>query len=253
MSTISPLDNTSISKSFTAQHPLYPKGVNSKFSPDGVVQRFPGNTTLCHIPADSPIQAGLQAFYANLKCHPVLSKGIHILPPASWHMTVLDGIREIERDPRLWPVEMMSYSLTKCTDEFARRLRQLGPELEQEDLGPPYRIHVRQLRGLTVGIGLDVEGATVEEELRLRRLRDKIADAIGFRAPNHETYGLHITFAYLLRYLDVEEIKEVHKIYAQHLPALQTECELGAVEFCTFETMHEFHRLFYLGEMEPTL
>jgi hypothetical protein len=34
------------------------------------------------------------------------------------------------------------------------------------------------------------------------------------------------------------------------LPEVQREFELGPVEFCTFETMLEYPRLFYLGEAE---
>jgi hypothetical protein len=40
---------------------------------------------------------------------------------------------------------------------------------------------------LVVGAGFVIPGATAEEETRMRRLQDRLADAgLGFRAPNHE-------------------------------------------------------------------
>ncbi|KUJ13953.1 uncharacterized protein LY89DRAFT_736956 [Mollisia scopiformis] len=224
--------------------PLYPIGIPSKFSPEGVVQRFPGNTTLCHIPANSRLFRGLRAVYASLESHPTLSKKIHLLPQASWHMTTLDGVREQES------VGKEKQPLADCTVEFARRLRQLGLELEKEGLAPPYRMRVRGFDKCVLGVGLEIEGATVQEERRMRQLRDKLADTLGFRAPNHDTYGFHITIAYLMRHIDGEDRQELNRVLSQHLPAVQQEFDLGAVEFCTFENMYAFPRQFYLGEKE---
>jgi hypothetical protein len=230
--------------------PLYPIGIPTKFSPEGVVQRSPGNTTLCRVPADSPLLPGLRAVHAALSSHPILSKRIRLLPPASWHMTVLDGVREKECEPGMWPLGKEKKPLVECTKEFAHRLRELGQELGEEGLAPPDRMRVRGFDPAVVGIGLEVEGATAEEEKRMGRLRDRFADTLGFRAPNHKEYGFHITIAYLLRHIDGKEREELNKVFAQHLLVVQREFELGAVEFCTFENMCAFLRLFYLGESE---
>lgn len=232
----------------TSQRPLYPIGIPAKFSPDGVVQRYRGNTTICHVPADSALLPGMRALHSTLSSHPVLSKRIHLLPPPSWHMTVLDGVREVECEPGMWPPGKEKEPLADCTREFAQKLRQLGLELESEGLAPSYRMRVRNFDPAVVGIGLEIEGATAEEELRMRRLRDRLAQTLGFKAPNHKTYVFHISMAYLMRHIDGEERTELNKVFSQHLPALQIEFELGAVEFCTFENMYAFARLFYLGE-----
>ncbi|KAH6607798.1 rna ligase cyclic nucleotide phosphodiesterase [Trichoderma cornu-damae] len=221
--------STETQTAITPKRPRYPIGIPAKFSPDGVVQRFPGNTTLCHVPADSPLQAGLNAVHASLSSHAVLSGLIHLLPKDSWHMTVLDGVREAECEPGMWPPGLEKQPLDECTQHFSSRLRRLGLELADEGLAPPYRMRVRGFDGAVVGIGLEVEGATADEEKRMRRLRDRLADALGFRAPNHET-------------------EELGRVFARHLPALQGEFELGPVEFCTFENMHAFARLFCLGD-----
>jgi hypothetical protein len=145
---------------------------------------------------------------------------------------------------------MEKQPLEECTKELGQRLRRLGLELGKDGLGPPYRMRVRGFDPAVVGIGLEVEGSTEEEEKRMRLLRDRLADALGFRAPDHETYGFHISMAYLLRHVDGEERDELNKVFAQHLLAVQKEFQLGAVEFCTFENMLSFSRLFYLGETE---
>ncbi|KAH6962025.1 RNA ligase/cyclic nucleotide phosphodiesterase [Ilyonectria sp. MPI-CAGE-AT-0026] len=232
----------------TASRPTYPVGVPIKFSADGAVQRYPGNTTVCHIPAGSPLLPGLHRVHDTLGSHPTLSRMIRLVPQESWHMTVLDGVRETECEPGMWPQGLEKEPLEACTKEFSRSLRQLGPELEKEGLAPPYRMRVRGFDPAVVGVGLEVEGATSEEQQRMRKLRDRLADTLGFRAPNHLTYQFHVTIAYWLRHVDGEDRTELNKVFTDLLPAVDMEFELGAVEFCTFENMCAYPRLFYLGD-----
>jgi hypothetical protein len=233
-------------KTITPQRPVYPIGVPAKFSADGVVQHFPGCTLICHLPVDSPLLPGLQALYVALSSHPILSTRIHLLPPSSWHMTVLDALREKECEPGMWPPGKEKQPLQKMVKELGADLQSL--DLASEGLAPPYRVKVRGFDPAVVGIGIEIEGATEQEERRLRRLRDRLADTLGFKSPNHKTYGFHLSMAYLLRHIDGKDREELNKVFAQHLPVVKVEFELGAVEFCTFENMYAFHRLFYLGE-----
>ncbi|OAA61294.1 RNA ligase/cyclic nucleotide phosphodiesterase [Niveomyces insectorum RCEF 264] len=233
--------------------PPHPQGVPLKFSADGVVQRYRGNTTLCHIPADAPILAGLRATYDAFAAHPTLARKICLLPPSSWHMTVLDGVREAECEPGMWPEGREKEPLDACTQAFAASLQQqlTAAALAAEGLQPPYRMRVCGFHSNGTGFGLRLEGATAAEEARMRRLRDRIADAFGFRAPNHTTYRFHATIAYLRQFLDPGEggdVAEWNKLFAELEPKIQMEVELGPVEFCTFEDMYAFSRLFYLGE-----
>lgn len=240
------------SEAFAApERPPYPGGIPFKFNPEGVAQRYPGNTTLCHIPLSSPLIPGLQEVYKTFDSHPTLSKVVRLLPPASWHMTVFDGVREEECEPGMWPPGLAKQPLDESTAEFSQRLREFGSQLEAEGLAPPYRMKARRFEvPPIVGIGLQVEGATPEEEKRMRRLRDRLSDVMGFRAPNHEVYQFHVSIAYLLRHVDGDQKTELHNTLEQLLPNLDVEFELGKVEFCTFESMLEFPRLFYLGDEE---
>lgn len=237
-------------KTCPKEHPLYPRGIPSKFSPNGVLQRFPGNTLLCHLPPASPLQPGLNAVYASLSSHPVLSKLIHLLPKDSWHMTVLDGVHGDQVTTRKRPPGFEGRPLEEVTQDFSLKLRQLGLELDNEGLAPPYKMKIRGFDRAKVGIGLEVEGATAEEEKRIRLLRDRLADALGLRRPNHDTYGFHITMAYLMRYIEGKNRKMLNALFEKHLSEVQLEFELGAVEFCTYENMYAFARLFFLGESQ---
>jgi hypothetical protein len=147
----------------------------------------------------------------------------------------------------MWPDGMDKLALADATAQFVLKLQNFGKQLQQEGLTPPYRMRVLGFDNGIVGSGLVCEGATVEERKRMRRLRDRLADTLGFRAPNHESYQFHISTLYLLRHMDGEDKKEFGRIRQQSLPALQLEFDLGAVEFCIFENMNVFHRLFYLG------
>ncbi|KAH6692363.1 RNA ligase/cyclic nucleotide phosphodiesterase [Plectosphaerella plurivora] len=230
-----------------ADRPTYPLGIPFKFNPEGDAQYYPGNTTVCHIPASSPLIPGLQAVYDAIAAHPKFSKTVRLLPPDSWHMTVFDGLREHECEPGMWPPGLAKRPLAEATASFAESLRAFGPQLEAEGLAPPYRMKARGIEfPAPVGIGLQVEGATPEEEKRMRRLRDRLSDVLGFKAPNHYVYGFHVTIAYFLRHFDGENGVELGALLREMDKKLDVEFELGAVEFCTFDTMLAFPRLFYL-------
>jgi hypothetical protein len=246
------MGDTTLAALFNSQgRTPYPIGVPIKFGPDGSVTRYPGNTIVCHIPPHSPLQTGLQAAYSALGAHPTLSQIVKLVPPASWHMTVLDGVREIECEPGMWPEGLEKKELHTATREFAASLRRIGGELERAGLAPPYKMRVRGFNpDPSCGVGLEVEGVTAAEEQRMRRLRDRLADALGFRAPNHETYQFHITVAYWLRHVEGENKVELDRVFAELLPQVQLDIELGAVEFCTFKDMMTYPRLFYLDMIE---
>lgn len=47
---------TVLSTNTTApRRPLYPIYIPAKFSPEGAIQQFPGNTTFCHVPVEPPL------------------------------------------------------------------------------------------------------------------------------------------------------------------------------------------------------
>ncbi|RSL59572.1 hypothetical protein CEP54_007256 [Fusarium duplospermum] len=220
----------------TPERPPYPTGVPFKFTPDGTVQHYPG----------------LHKIYNSLSSHPTFSKVLRLLTPfVLAHDGLFDGVREKECEPGMWPPGLAKQPLHESTADPSRRLRQFGLNLEAEGLAPPYRMAVRGFDlPATVGVGLQVEGATPEEERRMRRLRDRLGETLGFKAPNHETYRFHITIAYLLRHIDGNDRDEFHRVLMMQVPHVEMDFELGRVEFCLFENMLAFPRIFYLGDKE---
>ena len=80
----------------------FPKGVGSKFFPDGQVRAYPGNTVLCHVAGIPPLIERLDKLYGRLLDAEV-AQIYTLLPPSSWHMTVFDGVCDGNRNGERWP------------------------------------------------------------------------------------------------------------------------------------------------------
>lgn len=131
--------------------------------------------------------------------------------------------------------------LEACTARFAEKLAAFDLQCD-----PPLRLTATGATPQLFGICVNLRLRTADEESRLRALRDRLADTLQVRHPHHANYGLHLSTAYYLRYLDQAEADEIATLLADHFRDMPTEFELGAPEFCTFENMSQFDRLFYL-------
>lgn len=146
-----------------------------------------------------------------------------------------------------WPVGLRAdASLEECTALFERKLK--GFDLGEA--GPPYKLRVAGFSRLEVGIGVAVECVGEEERKRVRDLRNRLAGVLGIRHPVHEVYGFHVSLAYLLRHLSLEQERELREVLDGFLEegGRGMEFELGRPEFCIFEDMFAFERVFYLGD-----
>ncbi|KAK2774068.1 hypothetical protein CKAH01_13291 [Colletotrichum kahawae] len=226
------------------ERPQYPAGVPSKFAPDGAVQAFPGNTIICHLSPYAPLYASMQALSDKLaasKFAPLIT----LLPATSFHMTVFEGVCDQVRKPGFWPSDLsLDAPLEDCNSRFKKALSAF-------DLGdvhaPPYKMTVRGFGPLEIGIGVRLDGRTPAETERLRSLRNKLADRLNIRHPIHDGYGFHLSVAYLLRHLTDEQNRELEALLLSHFEDMPKNFELGAPEFCTFENMFAFERVFFLG------
>ena len=73
---------------------------------------------------------------------------------------------------------------------------------------------------------------------------------LGILVPGHDTYGFHISLAYVIGVFTPAELEDYRASYAAwrdmiaaHAPVI----ELGRPEFCTFKDMRWFNRKLYLG------
>lgn len=230
----------------SVQHPhtsKYPKGVPKKFSPEGTVQAFPGNTIVSHLSPDSPLYASMLVLHEKLRVHR-LSHLYTLLPPPSWHMTVYEGVCDQVRKPGYWPADLaIDAPLADCNALFSRKL-----EVFDLQYAPPYRMAVTGWSPINTGISVRVKPRTEEDNTRLRGLRDRLADKLQTRHKGHESYRLHLSLLYMLRYLTDGQKKELQTLLDEHFENMPKEFELGAPEFCKFDDMFEFKRLFYLKD-----
>ncbi|KAF8852206.1 DUF1868-domain-containing protein [Acephala macrosclerotiorum] len=224
----------------------YPSGIPEKFDLDGNVQPFPGNTIICHLSPFSEIYASMQALYEKLKEHH-LSPLYTLLPPSSWHMTVFEGALDKRRKaPAYWPADLdVNASIADCTAMLEKKLESFDLQYET-----PFRLSAIGFKPLVSGISIQLESRTAEENIAIRRLRDRLADVTKMKQEKHDKYRFHLTVAYILRYLSDEQEKELRELVTRHFKDMPKELELGLPEFCKFEDMFAFERVFYLKNKE---
>jgi hypothetical protein len=224
-----------------------PPALLEKLNPDGTYQPYAGNTIICHIAPESAAFAALTDVHAQLSQRSFSAK-LSRLPTSSYHMTLFGGANDKHRRPGNWP-EGVAFDtpIADCHKELARRLD--GFDLEC-DLPFRMKVSAEGVREKEMALRLELEPVDEAENQKLRRLRDRLSVLLGIKVPGHETYGFHISLAYVIDWLNPDELKDYRSSYAEwrdmvalHSPVI----ELGRPEFCTFKNMLRFDRQFYLG------
>jgi len=88
------------------------------------------------------------------------------------------------------------------------------------------------------------------ESVKLRRLRDRLAETLAIRMTNRDAYRFHVTLGYLIRWLTAEEqtaFRSTLRDWREGVAAACPVIELGAPEYCTLKDMFAFRRQFYLS------
>lgn len=219
-------------------------GPGKKFGVDGSIQRFPGNTILCHLNQPGRQHDALKGVVAKLR-EETGDVNITWLPPSSYHMTVFDGSLDSRRSAGDWPNGLgPDASLQECNDLIAERLRKF-------DLGfdPPIRMVADENSPAPAMTGIPLRPIDAAEGMRLRDLRDRLAVALGIRHANHDSYAFHTTFGYYIKRFSPEAELDYRRNYTraiQKFRQLQPVIELGAPEYCLFDDMTSFQTQFYL-------
>ncbi|WP_343611035.1 DUF1868 domain-containing protein [Novosphingobium sp.] len=228
-----------------------PPDVGRKFTRDGLVMPFAGNTIICHLPQQGPDSAPFDTLldiYRALPAEPWARK-VAVLPPSSYHMTIIGGANQKERRRPLWPADLpLDLPMADCNRILGERLRafRLGAE------AGPYRMRVNPQepaaneRPLTLRL-LPFDTA---EETRLRRLRDRLATLLAIEDNDHDHYGFHITLAYQFANLTRDEDtawRAALRRWKAAIIARAPVITLGPPEYCLLEDMFAFKRQFYLS------
>lgn len=193
--------------------PHYTQEVGRKFHPDGTPRLFPGNTIICFVAPTSPIGMAAHAFQAALGQLPIGRK-FALLPPASFHMTVMELLCDQVRTPERWSSWLsLDAPLAAIDAFFLERL----PAVPAPD-------------GLTVcvtgvahpdNLWLTLQPADDSTGAALRAYRDAVANATGVRFPDHDTYRFHLSLAYRLIALDPDEEQQLAALVRTWQPRLQ--------------------------------
>jgi len=211
--------------------------VPPKFLADGSAAHWPGNTIICHIDKCSP------AFMALLDIHVALMRSglqAHIapLPPASFHMTVFEGIAYPARY-QYFPADLPAdASETACNTAMLEKLRQFDLQTAL-----PIRMRPLPLVQQTNLASILLEPFDAAENRKLRLLRDRLADTLQLRAGRHDDYRFHITLHYAYAPLDDagrQRLLALRQRLLADFIARSPLIELGAPEFTYFDDMLEF-------------
>jgi hypothetical protein len=220
---------------------IIPRDTLLKFNPDGSPRPFAGNTIICHLPQQSPFRDTVSALGNGLRSNPFSGK-LAILPSDSYHVTILGGLNDQDRARYGWPSDIpINTPITGCNRVIGERIAQFRMHA---DLPLRFCLDKEKTLAPQRPSGLQLVPADANEKLKIRTLRDRMADEVfGYRAADHDTFGFHISLAYQMRGLAAAERGEYQSILMQHLPAIVAAApviEFGSPEFCTFENMYRF-------------
>ena len=140
----------------------------------------------------------------------------------------------------------MDASLHTCHTHIASRLAKFKHELGTSRL----QMRIADFEPVQRGVSLRLVPGNPGVEAALQAFRDRVAELLGMRHPGHERYSFHLTVAYSLRILGAMEQSRIETYLRARLTDLPQQFELGSPEFCVFDDMFEFRRVFYLVAVE---
>jgi hypothetical protein len=223
-------------------HRSPPRHLGTRYDGAGRFLREPGNTVVCHLVDGSPSEAAILAVRKRMMA--MEDAGLLAFTPVrSLHMTLFQGIIEYRRTWPYWPRDVATDTpIDVMTRLFLERLADMPPcgafSVAVSDLTPN---------------GLTVVPATAGDAAALADWRDALADRLGYRHPDHETYVFHITLAYPIRWLDDARLPawqalrdEALALFARDAPTIA----LRPPAFCRFADMEFFEELRVLDQRE---
>lgn len=167
----------------------YGMQIGQKFHPDGTACRYPGNTVIADIGADSPARTAVLAARQAL-LDEGLGENYILMPDESYHVTVLRGLNDRVRTPQFWPAALPADVTMEQADRYF--VRTVGSVPLPQDI----RMRFTRVHADDADLRLCMEPETQRQRERLRRYRDEAADALGLRLPGHDAYTYHATLAY---------------------------------------------------------
>ena len=170
-----------------------------KFDNDGNPLHWPGCTIICPIQESSLVSSSLSEVQENFK-EIAPKKKYTFLPQSSFHMTLFDCCNVSTFKSSFWPKNIQE------TENYLEVANILSDRLKNYQFPSPLTVKLNKFFG---GFSTLLTPYSSKDEETLRSCRDDLSNLLGIKFENHLRYTFHITLAYLLEPLTLEEVNRL--------------------------------------------
>lgn len=213
------------------------KNIGRKFNDDGSVKFFQGNTIISKVHSDNsvyPIILRISNAFQNAKGKDKYA----FLPFGSFHMTMIQGVCDVDRKEELWSKYLELDTRLVEVDQFFEEKYKSVNQLPETQM----RFDFIDITNHTILVRFQPKTENCAKQLK--QFRDEVSEKLGLHFPDHDAYGFHISVAYQLWEMEENELKEIEDICKK----LQGELEkmnfiftLNQPEMTYFYNMFHFH------------
>ena len=207
--------------------------VEGKFDNDGNPLHWPGCTIICPIQENSLVSSLLAEVQENFK-EIAPNRKYTFLPQSSFHMTLFDCCNVSTFKTSYWPDNIQD------TQNYLEIANILSDRLKNYQFPNSLAVRLNKFFG---GFSTLLTPYSSKDEEILRNCRDDLSNLLGIKFENHLRYTFHITLAYILEPLTLEEVsrligleKKMNKKFKNEIPLIN----LPQPEICVFNDMYKF-------------
>ena len=204
-----------------------------KFDNDGNPLHWPGCTIICPIQENSLVSSLLAEVQENFK-EIAPNRKYTFLPQSSFHMTLFDCCNVSTFKTSYWPDNIQD------TQNYLEIANILSDRLKNYQFPNSLAVRLNKFFG---GFSTLLTPYSSKDEEILRNCRDDLSNLLGIKFENHLRYTFHITLAYILEPLTLEEVsrlinleKKMNKKFKNEIPLIN----LPQPEICVFNDMYKF-------------
>ena len=204
-----------------------------KFDNDGNPLHWPGCTIICPIQENSLVSSLLAEVQENFK-EIAPNRKYTFLPQSSFHMTLFDCCNVSTFKTSYWPDSIQD------TQNYLEIANILSDRLKNYQFPNSLAVRLNKFFG---GFSTLLTPYSSKDEEILRNCRDDLSNLFGIKFENHLRYTFHITLAYILEPLTLEEVsrlinleKKMNKKFKNEIPLIN----LPQPEICVFNDMYKF-------------
>lgn len=237
------------SASSAREKPMGPPDVGRKFAANGRVLPFSGNTIVCHLDQQGDLSKPFEVlldFYRDAPTRNYMSS-IAVLPPSSYHMTILGTATDTSRQPDKWPSGIpRDASIADCSRIIGERIQRASIEklssirMRVDDSASGYDGNTLRMPLVPVD---------KQEARKIQLFREQLSNVAGLPSVARTDYQFHVTLAYVVKPFGSSELAQSRTDLEALKARLAKSCPeitLGTPEYCTFDDMFAFHRQFYV-------